>query len=73
MSHIDDHIRRIEEITLPELRRDLDAFETGMLRIGKRDESGRMIDLTADHADGIRRAIAEYESILTSLRNGEIP
>ncbi len=73
MSGIDFYISNIEDVTLPAMRKELELFESGQLRSGKREVSGPWNDTTNDQIQRLRRAIAEYESILAALRKGEVP
>ena len=40
MSGIDFYISNIEDVTLPAMRKELELFESGQLRSGKREVSG---------------------------------
>ncbi len=73
MSGIDFYISNIEDVTLPAMRKELELSESGQLRSGKREVSGPWNDTTNDQIQRLRRAIAEYESILAALRKGEVP
>ncbi len=73
MSGIDFYISNIEDVTLPAMRKELELFKSGQLRSGKREVSGPWNDTTNDQIQRVRRAIAEYESILAALRKGEVP
>ena len=48
MSGIDFYISNIEDVTLPAMRKELELFESGQLRSGKREVSGPWIDTTND-------------------------
>jgi hypothetical protein len=72
-SNVDHYVRNIEDVTLPALRHELDLLESGAMHTGKRDVAGPWVDTTLENIDKLKRAIAEYESILASLRKGESP
>jgi hypothetical protein len=61
--HIEDQFRLIEDVKLPELRARLE-FKTG---------GRRFADMTPEDVERTKELIAEYESILVSLRQGEVP
>jgi hypothetical protein len=64
--HVEDQIRLIEDVKLPALRARLE-FKTGG------EVNGRLVDTTPEDAERTKERIAEYESILVSLRKGEMP
>jgi hypothetical protein len=64
--HIEDQIRLIEDVKLPELRARLEIKTGG-------EVNGQLVDTTPEDANRTKELIAEYESILVSLRKGEMP
>jgi len=64
--HLEDQIRLIEDVKLPELRARLEIKTGG-------EVNGRLVDTTPEDANRTKELIAEYESILVSLRKGEMP
>jgi hypothetical protein len=73
MSYLDDYIWRIEEVTIPRLRSDLETLESGTLRSGKRYVPGAWIDTTREDILRLKEALAECQSILEAFRKGDFP
>ena len=63
--NVDRRIRLIETVKLPELRARLEFKTGGEVR-------GRLVDTTQHDVETVKEMISEYESILDSLRKGEV-
>ncbi|WP_156898109.1 hypothetical protein [Methylocapsa acidiphila] len=73
MAYMEDYLRRIEEVTLPRLRRQLEALESGATPNDERKAPGPLVGAAQKNALSLKQAIAEYEGIVAKLRAGEKP
>lgn len=73
MKSLDDYLRRIELVEIPNLLRDLAPLESGIMRLGSRTGDGPWIDETADRIKHIKESINTYEKIAAALRARETP
>lgn len=69
MSYLDDYMRRIDEQDIPRLRMQLEPLENGRMHLGERKHGAvEWTDTTQREINQLKRAIAEYEAILSEHR-----
>lgn len=68
MDHLKDYLRRVEEIKIPNLRRDLAALESGEMRLASRKADGPWVDETDDWIRNLKESIDTYQKISQALR-----
>jgi len=69
MSYVDDYLGHVEDVTIPDLRSQLERLESDVMRTGERHIPGAWIDMTDRDIQRFKQAIAEYESILVRARS----
>ena len=59
--------RRLIRAGLARERKNLEDFESGRLRMGRRSEDGPWLDITEQWVENHRRIIETFESVLDAL------
>lgn len=67
---LDEFVRWCTEET-ERLRRSLALIEVGTLQTGRRELDGRLVDTTPEHAEQLRRNLAELAGLIERHRQGQ--
>ena len=68
MTHLEEYLRRVEEVDIPKLREDLAPLESGEMRLASQKSGGPWVDETDDWIKKIKGSIDTYEKIAAALR-----
>jgi len=64
MSLIDDHIKRIEEVEIPKLRKELKSLEDGSMNLAEHKADGEWNDKTQHWIAHLKEVIAMCEKMV---------
>lgn len=68
MDHLKEYLRRVEDVEIPNLQRDLAPLESGEMRLASRKADGPWVDQTDDWIKRMKESIGTYQKIAQALR-----